>query len=106
MGTLIVSSSDAPAMHRASFRAFRNLAYNAGVTSTNVSGRGLITHRRVQVKWLRVGFSEELKMEDGKFWEVIPEGRKERVGERPKRGCFRGYLQSLISVCKSVVWNQ
>jgi len=30
---------------------------------------------------LGIGFGEELKVKDGEFWELIPEGRKERVGE-------------------------
>jgi len=30
---------------------------------------------------LRVGFGEELEVEDGELWKVISEGGKERVGE-------------------------
>lgn len=59
--TLTVSSSTAPTMHRASFRAARS--------------------RRVETNRLGIGFCKELKVEDGEFWEVISEGGKERVGE-------------------------
>ena len=47
----------------------------------NTNGRGLTTHRRVKVKRLRVRLGEELEVEDGEFREVVPEGRKERIGE-------------------------
>lgn len=41
----------------------------------------ITTHRKVEVDCLGVGFSEEMEVEDGELWKVIPEGGKERVGE-------------------------